>query len=53
MDYIESVTSELIASNDFTGKAFRPYDLNAPSEKKFTAYYHPLSFWTVLPSLFV
>ena len=42
-DYIESVTSELIASSEFTGKSFRPYDLNAPSEKKFTAYYHPLS----------
>ena len=42
-DFIESVTSELIASNEFTGKSFRPYDLNAPSEKKFTAYYHPLS----------
>ena len=43
IDYIESVTPELIASGGFAGKSFRPYDLNAPSEKKFTAYYHPLS----------
>lgn len=41
-DLIDEVTSEVIASRAWEKKTFRRYDLNAPVERTFSAYYHPL-----------
>ncbi len=42
-DLLGEVTSEMLLSRSWQGKEFRGYDLNAPVEKTYTAYMHPLT----------
>ncbi|MGC8515166.1 MAG: phenylalanine--tRNA ligase subunit alpha [Thermoplasmata archaeon] len=42
-DLLAEVTSETLLSRSWQGKQFRKYDLNAPVEKTYTAYMHPLT----------
>ena len=42
-DLLGEVTSEMLLSRSWQGKDFRKYDLNAPVEKTYTSYMHPLT----------
>ncbi|MFG1415999.1 MAG: phenylalanine--tRNA ligase subunit alpha [Thermoplasmataceae archaeon] len=42
-DLLGEVTSEMLLSRSWQGKDFRKYDLNAPVEKTYTTYMHPLT----------
>ena len=42
-ELLGEVTSEMLLSKSWQGKEFRKYDLNAPVEKTYTAYMHPLT----------